>query len=526
LDKKNSHNYTKKLFENYSYYKKYIYKTSIYGGGITIFEKNSIIKALIWKILERVVAQGTSFIIQIILARLLFPKDFGVIAIVLVFIQIANVFIQGGLNTALIQKKNPDDLDYSTINTFSFLISVIIALLIFGFSKFIADFYQLENLKDILRVMSIMLLFGPINSVLNAFAIKNLMFSKLFWATFISSLVSGLISIIMAYNGYGVWALVIQQILNNILVAISLILLLKWYPKIRFSINRLRELLHFGWKILLAGILDTIYRNLSTLFIGKLYSTSNVGEYNRGNQIPGFIITNLNGSIQSVLFPVLANYQYDRVGLKRVMKRAMLISSYIVFPLMFGLIAVADNFVFVVLTDKWEGAIPYIRIFAAFYAIYPLHTSNLQAINALGRSDVFLRLELIKKIIGVSLLLISIQFGIYYIAWSMVISGFIAAFINIFPSKKFLNYGYKEQITDLLPIILISIAMSVMVYGLGEIIQLDTIYVFITQIFAGIVIYMSLSYLFKVDSYRYLIKIVVDTLSRYGKVNDKDEDGE
>jgi len=428
--------------------------------------KAKIISSLFWKLLERVGTQGIQFVVQIVLARLLLPKDYGIIALVLIFIAIANKFVQSGLNTALIQKKDTDESDFSSVFYLSLFIACIIYILLFFTAPLFATFYGAPQIISVFRVMSITLFFGAFNSIQNAVIARNLQFKKLFFSSTGAIIVSGTVGVYMAYTGFGVWAIVGQQISNQLLVTLILWFTVKWRPQLLFSFVRVKSLFSFGWKLLVSGLIDTIYRDLRSLIIGKMYNPVMLGFYNRGQQFPLFIITNINGSIQSVMLPVLSSQQDNRPRIKDMMRRAIVTSSFVIFPMMAGLAVTAEPLVKLLLTDKWLPCVPFLQIFCAIYALWPIHTANLQAINALGRSDIFLKLEIIKKIIGLSILGISVFYGVYAIMLGEALFGVMATFINAYPNKELLNYSYKEQCNDIYPSLLLSLVMGTVVYSL------------------------------------------------------------
>ena len=466
--------------------------------------KLNIVSNLLWKLLERGGTQGVQLVVQIVLARLLLPEDYGVIALVSIFIVIANVFIQNSFNTALIQKKNANETDFSSIFFLSLFVAGIIYSIIFIFSPFIADFFRQPMLEPILRVISIVLFFGALNSVQLAIIARKLLFKKLFFVSLGAIIISGIIGIIMAYKNFGVWALVAQQIINQLLITVILWFTLKWMPMLVFSFERIKSLFSFGWKLLVSSLIDYIYMDIGTIFIAKMYTSATLGFYNYGNLIPGSIIKNINSSISSVMFPVLSSQQDNKKIVKSMVRRSIVTSSFFIFPLMIGLAVISGPFVKIVLTDKWLPAVPFIQIFCIAFALWPIHTANLQAINALGRSDIFLKLEIIKKIIGFLILSITLFYGVIAIALGMVISGVISSFINAYPNKNLLNYGYNEQIKDIMPSLLLSLIMGGVVYSI-QFLNLKIWLILIIQIFVGLIIYLGMAKIFKLECFNYLI---------------------
>ena len=467
-------------------------------------KKSIIISSLIWKLMERTGVQGVQFIVQIILARILSPDDYGIISLITIFIALATVFVQSGFNTALIQKKNVKEEDFSSVLYISIIAATILYFILFISAPSIARFYRIEELKSVLRVISIVLFFGAFNSIQNAIIARTMQFKKLFIVSVLSILISGIVGIILAYLGFGVWALVMQQIVNQISITVILCFVVKWKPKLVFSISRVGDLFSYGWKLLVSSLIDTLYMNLRGLVVGKVYTSQTLAFYNRGEQFPQLIVSNINGSIQSVMLPTLASEQEDRKRVKELVRRSIVTSSFLLFPLMIGLAVVGEPLIKILLTDKWLPCVPFMQIFCLTYALWPIHTANLQAINALGRSDIYLKLEIIKKIVGITILSISIFYGVYAIALGGLVSGIISSFINSYPNLKLLNYSYREQIKDILPSLLLSIIMGIVVYGILYF-NMSAILTLSIQIIVGAVVYLVLSKLFKLECYEYLL---------------------
>ncbi len=475
--------------------------------------KNEVISSLIWKFLERIGTQGVQFIVSIILARLLLPSDYGVVSMILVFTAIANVFIQTGFSTSLIQKKDSDELDFSSVFYISLLIASICYVILFFAAPIIASFYNMPAITSILRVISLTLFFGAINSVQNAKIAKEMKFKKLFLSSLVAILISGTTGVLMAYKGFGPWALVGQQIANSIATTIILWFTSGWQPKLMFSINRVKSLLSYGWKILCSALLDTIYQNIYNLVIGKFYSSSTLGNYNKGEQFPKLIAVNVDGAISSVMLPAYSKQQDRKDKLKKMVRRSIVTSSLLLFPMMFGLAAVAETVVKVLLTENWLGCVPFMQLLCIVYALYPINTANLQVIKALGKSDYFLKLEIIKKVIGLFALIVTLPFGVLQMAIGQVLVAILSTFINSFPNRKLLNYNYFEQVKDLFPSLIISIIMFIIVYSFNFI-NLNMYILLIIQILVGVIIYFGLAYILKLESLNYMIEILRSFLKK------------
>jgi teichuronic acid exporter len=475
--------------------------------------KTQVLSSLFWKLMERGGTQAVSFIVSIILARLLLPEDYGIIALVVIFTSIAGVFVQSGLNTALIQKKDADEVDFSSVFYLSLLIACLIYIILFIAAPFIAAFYKIPEITPVFRVLSITLFFGAFNSIQNAVIARKMQFKKLFFSSTGAILISGIVGIYMAYSGFGVWALVGQQISNQLFVTLLLWFTVKWRPQLLFSLERVKALFSFGWKLLVSALIDTVYRDLRSLIIGKMYNPAMLGFYNRGQQFPSLIVSNINGSIQSVMLPVLSSQQDNRPRVKNMMRRAIVTSSFIIFPMMVGLAVTAEPLVKILLTDKWLPCVPFLQIFCASYALWPIHTANLQAINALGRSDIFLKLEIIKKIMGLSILAVTVFYGVYAIALGGALGGIISTFINAYPNKKLLKYSYKEQWKDIYPSLLLSLVMGAVVYSIKWL-DLSVIMTLTVQICVGVILYVGMAWLFKLECFQYLLNTMKSLLSQ------------
>lgn len=475
--------------------------------------KKKIISNFFWRFAERCGAQFVTFIVSIVLARILSPKDYGTIALVMVFTTILQVFVDSGLGTALIQKKDADDLDFSSVFYFNFGVCIILYVGMFFLSPLIANFYDDELLIPIIRVISLTIIFSGIKGIQQAYVSRHMMFKRFFFSTLGGTIFSAFLGIVLAYSGFGVWALVAQQISNTAIDTLILWLTVKWRPQKIFSLKRLINLLSFGWKLLVSSLLDTCYNNLRNLIIGKLYSSSDLAFYNQGDKFPKVIVTNINTSIDSVLLPTISSAQDDGERVKNMTRRAIKTSTYVMAPLMMGMAFCAEPIVHLVLTDKWLPCVPYLRIFCTTYMFWPVHTANLNAINAMGRSDWFLRLEVIKKAVGMTLLLSTMWFGVMAMACSLLVSNVLSQIINSWPNRKLLNYSYLEQVKDFAPGILLAVFMGICVYFIGYI-PLPTIVTFVIQIISGAAIYIALSAILKLEEFEYLTGMIKSFLKR------------
>lgn len=470
-------------------------------------EKVNLISNFIWRFAERSGAQIVSFIVSIVLARILTPEDYGTIALVTVFTAILQVFVDSGLGTALIQKKDADDLDFSSVFYFNFCVCIVLYIGMFIAAPYIALFYEDSTLTSVIRILSLTLVISGVKGIQQAYVSRNMLFKRFFFSTIGGTLFSAILGIVMACAGFGVWALVAQQLSNAAIDTLILWITVKWRPKRTFSWKRLKSLLVFGWKLLVSALLDTAYNNLRNLIIGKMYSSTDLAFYNQGDKFPKVVVTNINTSIDSVLLPTMSSVQDNRERVKQMTRRAIKTSTYVMAPFMMGLAFCAEPIVKLVLTDKWIPCVPFLRIFCVTYMFWPVHTANLNAINAMGRSDWFLRLEIVKKIMGIVLLLSTMWFGVMAMAYSLLLSSALSQIINSWPNRKLLDYGYLEQVRDFAPGVLLSIVMGACVYFLGFI-PLPTIVTLLFQIIIGAVIYIVASVILRLEEFQYLLDTI------------------
>lgn len=467
-------------------------------------KKMSAFSGLMWRFMERFGAQGVTFIVSIVLARLLDPSVYGIIAIVMVFTEILNVFIDSGLGNALIQKKDADDLDFSTVFYFNVFMCTVLYILLFLAAPLIAKFYHMPDLTAVIRVMSLTLVVSGVKNVQQAYVSRNLLFKRFFYATLGGTLGAAVIGIWVAYRGYGVWALIMQGLFNTTIDTLILWCTVKWRPKRMFSLERFRKLFFFGWKLLVSSFIDICYSNLRQLVIGKLYSADKLAYYNRGYMIPNVFVGNVNSAIDSVLFPLLSNEQNDPNVVCNMTRRSIRISSFVMWPIMMGIAACARPIVLLLLTEKWLPAVPYVMLFCFSYALLPIQTANLNAIKALGYSNIYLKLEVLKKIIGVIILLITMWYGPLIMAASNVLISLLNQIINSWPNRKLLGYSYKDQVLDAMPSAVTAIIMFISVWSLQRIIQ-NALILLLIQIPVGIGIYAAGSILIRNDSFYYIL---------------------
>ena len=469
--------------------------------------KRKVATSFIWNLSEKIASQGLQFVISIILARLLLPDDYGVVALLTVFIQIANVFVIDGFNSSLIQKNDSDDLDFSSVFWFTCLISIILYLLLFFTAPLIASFYKQPILKPLTRLLAISFFYTPLASCQYAFIEKHLLFKVYLLRSIICMVLSGTTSIVMAFKGFGVYSLVVQQLVYGITNSLILWFSIEWKPKFIFSITRIKFLFSFGWKLVCSGLLGNIFRNIYSLIIGKAYNAEQLGYYNRGQQFPGIIANNFTPALKNVIFPAFSTKNDDISAVKNMLRRSVSINAYVLMPLLFGLAAIARPLTLLLLTEKWEPSIPFLQMLCLYFIFYYVNEPNMTAINSLGKSGVFLKYEVIKKTITILALFITIPFGIYAITIGQIAVTLISSLLNFIPSKHFLNYSYREQITDILPSFVLSAFMGSVVY-IASFISIALLPKLLLQIFIGVSVYLLCSFIFKLSSFTYLVNIL------------------
>ena len=471
------------------------------------YNRSSFLKSFVWKLLEKGSVQLVTLVVSILLARWLYPEDYGIIALIIIFISLAEVISDGGFNTALIQKKDADATDFSTIFFASSGVAVLLYVILFFTAPLISRYYEIESLTKVIRVLSLSLPFYVLNSIQRAYVAKEMLFDKLFISSLIAAVLSGLAGCWMALKGFGVWALVAQKLSNQALITVSMWYTVRWRPIMKFSFASFRQLFGYGWKIFLTNFIITLFVKIRHLIIGKMFKPANLAYYERGDQFPSFIGENLLSAIQSVLFPTLSEQQDDRVRVKSMMRRTTKSVSLVICPLMIGLFVVAEPLTIVLLTEKWLPIVPFIRIMCISNMFKPLTIPNAEAIKAMGYSDITLKLEVIKKVIDIIILVVSCQIGLIAIAYGVALYNFICIFINLYPNIKLLDYRIREQIADVLPSYLTSIVMGASIWWIGGLGYMPIVTVTI-QVLLGAAVYVAVNRLFKVESMMYFLDII------------------
>ena len=470
---------------------------------------NKIVWSLIWKFMERGGVQVTQFVVSIIIARLLMPADYGAVALLMIFISVATVFVQSGLNTALVQKKDANEIDESSVFYYSLGLATIVYLCLFFIAGVISDFYEMPELTFLLRVLALTLFPGALNSLQIAVLSKQMLFKKQFYSSMTAALLSGILGIAMAYCGYGAWALVGQQLSYQVVVCIVLWCLLSWRPKLAFSFYRTKSLLSYGMKLLGARLIDTVYHNLESLIIGKFFSAETLAFCNKGKQFPLTLIDNIDGSVQSVMLPAYSARQDDKKAVKQMLRKTISLSTYLVFPAMTLLAVAGRPTIYLLLGDMWIECVPYLQLFCLIAMLFPLQTANLQAINALGKSDIYLKLMTWKRSLGLVLLLISVF--IWHSPFAVVVAALLvevlAVFVNVPSNKEVLDYSFKEMIYDITPNVLLSVIMGLTCYCMLSFIH-NMLCALLIQLSLGLVLFLLLSIVLKNKNLNYVFNLI------------------
>ena len=459
-------------------------------------QNNKIISSLFYKFTEKVLVKFIGFIIGVVLARLLDPDIFGVVAIITATVSLAQVFVDGGLNTALVQNKNVSQEDYSTVFYITFSLAAVLYSALFLATPAITHYYHIENYTAQFRVLTITLLFYAINSIQSAQLQRNMSFQKMLICQLITTIISGGLGVAFAYAGLGIWALIIYYLSHALLTCITYSFALRWYPRLVFSVARAKVLFNYGYKILLSSILCSLFANLRTFVIGRLYTTSDLAVYSRGDQVPSIIATSIDNSFTSVMLPAFSREQDDFSKIKQLVRKTISMDSFIIFPAMIGLATVAENMVLVLYTQKWISAAPFVQTLSLANITVAIFPICLSAIKAIGRSDVHLRLEIIRRCVMLGILFASLSFhSLIAIAIGWLISTIIDVFIIMIPVKKLFGYSLAELFYDIWKQLFFSLIMAICVLAIGRL-PLSPLPLLILQILGGVIVYLGASLLF------------------------------
>ena len=469
--------------------------------------KSKTVKGVVWSSIERFSTQGVQFLIMIIMARLLTPKDYGLIGMLAIFLAVAQSLIDSGFSQALIRKQDRTDVDNSTVFYFNIVVSSALYLILFIAAPFVADFYNQPELTSVMRVVCLGVILNSLAVVQRALLTVRIDFKTQAKASLSAAVISGCIGIVLAYCGFGVWSLVVQQLLNLSVNTLLLWIFSKWRPIAVFSWKSFHELFAFGSKMLASGLLDTLYRNIYPIVIGKLFSASSLGHYTRAQQFSEFPSSNVTGIIQRVTYPILCGIQDETERLEAVYRKFLKLSAFIIFPLMIGMSAVARPFIDIVLGAQWGFCGQLLQIICFAMMWYPIHAINLNLLQVKGRSDLFLRLEIIKKILGITVLCITAPFGLVVMCYGQIFNSIVALVINTYYTGKLINVGFIRQMKDLLPTLLLSLTMFGAILLVNGFIEVN-MHRLVIGVLVGIIVYASGSYIFKFKELQTLFSLI------------------
>ena len=468
-------------------------------------EKNSLkqktVSGLFWSFLDLLANQGIRFIIQIVLARLLLPEHFGIIGMITVFIAVSQSIIDSGFTNALIRERDSSQKDYSTVFFFNLFMAVILYIVLFFSANGISNFFKEPELIYILRVLALVLIINSFGLIQRTMLIKSINFKTQTKISIISSILSGGVAIILANLQFGVWSLVIQILLMQFIQSLLLCLTNKWVPSLVFSRDSFKKLFGFGWKLLVSGLINTLYLNIHYVIIGKSFSAIELGYYTNAQKLRDVASQSITTAVQKVSYPVLSSIQGEEEKLRSGYKKIIKNSVFITFPIMLGLAAVASPLINLLFGANWQACIPYFQVLCFAGMLFPLHAVNLNILQVKGRTDLFLVLEIIKKLVGVTSIGIVLLFkmGIMGLLWAAVLNSFIAYFINSYYSAELLSYSTKEQIKDIIPIFTVSILMATLVYISGMMVSNNSFVKLVSQSFVGVIVYVGLSKIARID---------------------------
>ena len=474
--------------------------------------KNKIFSGLFWKFGERILAQGVSFAVSVVLSRLLLPDDYGVVAIVLIFINIANVFVTSGFSTALVQNKEATELDFSTNFYCSLGMSALVYAVMFLISPLIANFYGMPELILIIRIFSLRIPLSAFSAIQHAYVERHMLFKRYFFSTLFGTLFSGIVGIALAYMGFGVWALIAQYFTNTIIDILVLLVTIEWRPKLMFSVQSAKNMMSYGSKILLADLSGTFFDQLRALIIGKIYTSSDLAFYNKGNQLPNLITTNVSASIMTVLFPAISNISDDNERVKELTRKSTKTMAYIILPMLVGLACVSKPLIVILFTEKWIKTIPYIQILSLACSVGMIGSISLQTIKAVGRSDIILNIEFIKKPVYVVLLVAGAVISPFAVAVTMLLYNIFGSLVNSYQLSKVINYPMREQFIDLGTSFIMCIIMSVLVYPISFF-KINYWLMIALQILVGIASYWGISYVTHNESYYAIRNLIREKLN-------------
>ena len=480
--------------------------------------RNKVLGGLIWSFAEKMGSQGISFIVSIVLARLLMPEQYGLIAMLTIIMTISNCLINCGLAVSLVQKKDANDLDFNTTLYCSTFFGIILYLLMYTSAPLVASFFNQPQLVILTRVYTLSFLWSGYSSVLNAYISRNLLFKKMFVRTVIANITSGIVGISLAYNDFGVWALVAQSFTASIVGLIALQISIDWRPRLQFAWARAKGLLSFGLNVAGADLIGTFFNELRSLLIGKFYKPADLALYNKGCNLPQLISSNIEGALSAVLFPVMSQTGDERGRVKVLLSKSMKTTSYTMFFFLTTLIVVSEPLVRLLFTEKWIGCVPYMQLMCLDKMFSIISNANLQALKAIGEGKALLKLEIYKKPVFLTMALIGAHIGVLALAVTLPLYSIYAAIVNMQPNKKFLSYSIKEQVLDIMPALILSALMGLLLYPINSFQINDLCKILIISVSCAVV-YFGVSYIAKLESFFYVTSVFQDALANVKRKN-------
>ncbi|MFD1031311.1 lipopolysaccharide biosynthesis protein [Metaplanococcus flavidus] len=482
--------------------------------------KKKTIGGLLWSFGDLMGNQGIQFIIQIILARMLLPEHFGLIGMIIVFIAVSNSIVDSGFTQALIREQNTTQTDYSTVFYFNLAVSILIYFFMYLIAPAVSVFFGEPELISLLRVLTLGIIINAFGIIPRAMFTKEVNFKAQAKVNMAASIISGVVAVAMALAGFGVWSLVFRTLALNIIQSLLLTLSKRWLPSFVFSITSFKRLFGFGWKLLVSGLIDTIFTNIYFVIIGRQYSTAQLGYYTNASKFCDMAAQNLSATIQRVTYPVLSSIQNEKERLKQSYRKVIKLSAFIIFPIMIGLAAIAEPLILFLFGAQWMPMVIYFQLLCIGGMLYPIHALNLNILQVKGRSDLYLNLEILKMVVASILIFLAIwlKLGIFGLVGAAVLDSYIALFINTYFSGKLISYTVKEQMKDLVPIYTVSVLMGIIVYVAGAVISENNFLTMLMQIILGIIIYMGISKLVKIGELNIIFHLIMPVIKRLNPI--------
>ena len=466
---------------------------------------NSIVGGLSWSFAERILAQLVTTVVGLILARILGPEEYGIISIVMIFITICDVFVIAGFGTAVVRKKQVDKMDFDTAFYLSFVMSIVLYIILFFTAPYIAKFFEVQILSTVIRVLGIRIVFTSFNNIQQTHVQRQMAFKKFFFSTLLGTTISCAIGVIMAFKGYGVWAIVGQYLTNTIINTVVLAIIGGWNPGFNFSKKRAKEIYSFGFKVLGAQLISTAQTEIQGLLMGKYFGSSGLAYYEQGRKYPALFIVNVDAAVNKVMLPSFARVQDDLSELKRLLRKSVRLGIYVLAPIMIGFFVVAEPFVQIVLTEKWLMCVPFLQIFCLLYLLRPLNSSCHQALLALNKVGVVITIMIIINAISFGGLFVAI-FALnnpVWVGYFLLIAEFVSLLCFMISTNLIIGYKFRQQLCDLLPAISIGVVMGLVVYAISYI-QINSIVLLAIQVIVGALMYVTLSVITKLEAFVYI----------------------